>query len=196
MKMKKLFILLLSLSFMLTVSCKKDKKETNTIEENIDVTVEKTTDTEVKKVTITLDSKSNSNATGNVVFVEENGTVTMTAILSGLSEGEHAIHLHEKADCSSADGISTGGHWNPTGQPHGKWGVAEGYHKGDIGNFIANADGNGTITFSTDEWCIGCGDNTKDILGKAIIVHQGKDDFVTQPTGAAGGRVSCGGIIE
>lgn len=193
--MKKLFILLLSLSFILTVSCNKDKKETNT-EENIDVTVEKTTDTEVKKVTITLDSKSNSNATGNVVFVEENGTVTMTAILSGLSEGEHAIHLHEKADCSSADGTSTGGHWNPTGQPHGKWGVAEGYHKGDIGNFIANADGNGTITFSTDEWCIGCGDNTKDILGKAIIVHQGKDDFVTQPTGAAGGRVSCGGIIE
>ena len=181
---------------MLTVSCKKDKKETNTIEENIDVTVEKTTDTEVKKVTITLDSKSNSNATGNVVFVEEKGTVTMTAILSGLSEGEHAIHLHEKADCSSADGTSTGGHWNPTGQPHGKWGVAEGYHKGDIGNFIANADGNGTITFSTDEWCIGCGDKTKDILSKAVIVHQGKDDFVTQPTGAAGGRVSCGGIIE
>ena len=132
----------------------------------------------------------------NVYFEEINGTVAFKAEMTGLTEGTHAIHIHQTADCSSADGKSTGGHWNPTAQPHGKWGAEAGYHKGDIGNFIANADGNGTITFSTDEWCIGCGDNTKDILGKAIIVHQGKDDFVTQPTGAAGGRVSCGGIIE
>lgn len=28
-------------------------------------------------------------------------------------------------DCSAADGTSTGGHWNPTFQPHGKWGSEE-----------------------------------------------------------------------
>ncbi|HRV56153.1 MAG TPA: superoxide dismutase family protein, partial [Mangrovimonas sp.] len=50
--------------------------------------------------------------------------------------------------------------------------------------------------FSTDEWCIGCGDPKKDILGKGLIVHEGADDYVTQPTGNAGGRISCGGIIE
>mgnify|MGYP000910931449 CR=1 FL=1 len=50
--------------------------------------------------------------------------------------------------------------------------------------------------FSTDQWCIGCGDENKDILGKAIIVHQGTDDFTSQPSGAAGARVSCAGIIE
>jgi len=27
-------------------------------------------------------------------------------------------------------------------------------------------------------------------------VHQGVDDFTSQPSGAAGKRVSCGGIIE
>ncbi|NNK82347.1 MAG: superoxide dismutase family protein [Flavobacteriaceae bacterium] len=194
--MKKVFTFLIALATVLTVSCKKDKKETNVVEEDTNVTVEKTEDGEVKKLTIALNAKSNSNASGNIVFVEENGIVTMTAIISGLSEGMHAIHLHEKADCSAPDGTSTGGHWNPTGQPHGKWGMEEGFHKGDIGNFEANADGNGTITFSTDQWCIGCGDETKDILGKAVIVHEGQDDFVTQPTGAAGGRVSCGGIIE
>jgi Cu-Zn family superoxide dismutase len=52
------------------------------------------------------------------------------------------------------------------------------------------------VNFSTDQWCIGCGDETKDILGKGIIVHQGVDDFTSQPSGAAGSRVSCGGIIE
>ncbi|MBB1489809.1 superoxide dismutase family protein, partial [Oceanospirillum sp. D5] len=110
--------------------------------------------------------------------------------------GEHAIHIHQTADCTSADGKSAGGHWNPTGKPHGKWGDVTGYHKGDIGNFTADENGNGTISMTTDESCIGCGDSTKDILGKAVIVHAGADDFTSQPSGAAGARVSCAGIIE
>ena len=145
---------------------------------------------------MSLESKSDSKAAGNLVFTQEAGIVTMIAVLNGLTPGEHAIHIHEKADCSSSDGKSSGGHWNPTAQPHGKWGDAEGYHKGDIGNFTADENGHGTLTKITNEWCIGCGDDTKDILGKAIIVHQGIDDFTSQPSGAAGARVSCGGIIE
>ena len=50
--------------------------------------------------------------------------------------------------------------------------------------------------FKSDQWCIGCTDPTKDILGKAVIIHQGTDDYKSQPSGAAGSRVSCGGIIE
>ncbi|MFY7758662.1 MAG: superoxide dismutase family protein, partial [Flavobacterium stagni] len=52
------------------------------------------------------------------------------------------------------------------------------------------------VTFSTDQWCIGCGDPNKDILNKGLIVHDKADDFVTQPTGNAGGRVACAGIIK
>jgi Cu-Zn family superoxide dismutase len=78
---------------------------------------------------------------------------------------------------------------------HGKWGSAE-YHKGDIGNFTADEKGNGTITLTTDQWSIGGDDETKNILGKGLIVHQGSDDFTTQPTGNAGGRVACAGIIK
>jgi Cu-Zn family superoxide dismutase len=51
--------------------------------------------------------------------------------------------------------------------------------KGDIGNFTADANGNGTITLTTEEWNIGSGDPTKDILGKGLIVHEGTDDFVS-----------------
>jgi Cu-Zn family superoxide dismutase len=65
-----------------------------------------------------------------------------------------------------------------------------------VGNFIADENGNGTISKTTDEWCIGCADTTKDVLGKAIIVHAGADDFTSQPSGAAGARVSCAGIIQ
>lgn len=195
MKKSILFVLLLTLTF--AIGCKNDKKEdtdtevTATEEKVIEVVNE-----EVKKIKIKLDPKSDSNVTGSAVFTEAEGKVTMVAVFDGLTPGTHAIHIHEKSDCSSPDGKSTGGHWNPTNEPHGKWGDANGYHKGDIGNFDADENGNGTITFSTDQWCIGCGDSNKDLLGKAVIVHQGTDDFTTQPTGDAGGRVSCGGIIE
>lgn len=150
---------------------------------------------DAKTLTINLEPKSNSTVSGTATFTEKNGKVTFVAKVAGLQPGVHAIHIHEKSDCSSADGSSAGGHWNPTFKKHGKWGTGE-YHKGDIGNFTADSKGNGTITLTTDEWCVGCGDETKDVLGKGLIVHQGTDDFTTQPTGNAGGRVACAGIIK
>ena len=150
----------------------------------------------IKKLQFQLNPKSGSETSGKVTFTEQNGQVLMQASLMGLSEGTHAIHIHEKADCSSDDGKSTGGHWNPTFENHGAWGATTGYHRGDIGNFQANADGNGEITFSTDQWCLGCDDTTKNVVGKAVIVHLGEDDLTSQPSGAAGARISCAGIIE
>lgn len=155
----------------------------------------KSSSTTANQVSFTLESKSGSSATGQGTFTEKDGKVTFNATIKNLSPGVHAIHLHEKADCSAADGSSAGGHWNPTFKKHGKWGEGE-YHKGDIGNFTTDEFGNGTITFVTDEWCIGCGDATRDILGKSVIVHEKPDDFVTQPTGNAGGRVACAGVIR
>lgn len=192
--MKKLAISITLIGLIAFVGCK-DKKadaeqdkiaETETIEEEVTTTT----------VEFLLEPKSGSNASGKVKFEETNGIVKVEVNLTGLTPGLHAIHIHEKADCSSADGKSTGGHWNPTMVKHGKWGDSQGYHKGDIGNFNADENGEGSVSMQTDEWCIGCGDEKKDILGKAIIVHEGVDDFTTQPTGAAGGRVSCGGIIQ
>jgi Cu-Zn family superoxide dismutase len=155
----------------------------------------KPSNTKTNSLTINLEPKSNSNVSGTVTFVEKNGMVTFKANVKGLEKGIHAIHIHEKADCSAADGTSTGGHWNPTFKKHGKWTDAE-HHKGDIGNLVADDNGNATLTLTTNEWCIGCGDATKDVLNKAIIVHMKADDFVTQPTGNAGGRIACSAIIR
>jgi Cu-Zn family superoxide dismutase len=153
------------------------------------------TSNDSKQLLLNFEPKSSSTVSGTASFVQKNGIVTFKAKLRGLTPGVHAIHIHEKSDCSAADGSSAGGHWNPTFKKHGKWGVEE-YHKGDIGNFTADENGNGTITLSTDEWCIDCGDQTKDVLGKGLIVHEGSDDFVTQPTGNSGGRVACSAIIK
>ena len=193
--MRHLKLMALAFTVVFATACKNDKKET---EEIIETEVEEVvTETKTEKtISVTLSPKSDSNVTGTVVFTDKGGEVTMEANLSGLTEGIHAIHLHEKADCSSPDGKSSGGHWNPTGQPHGAWGAASGFHKGDIGNMTANAEGVAEISLTTNEWCIGCGDDTKNILGKAVIVHQGEDDLTSQPSGAAGARVSCAGIIQ
>lgn len=153
------------------------------------------TDAAKNTVKVDLESKSGSTVSGTATFAEHNGRVTLDVKLFGLKPGVHAIHIHEKADCSSADGSSAGGHWNPTFKKHGKWGEGE-YHKGDIGNVTADPSGNAKLSMTTEEWCIGCGDQTKDILGKGLIVHEKADDFTTQPTGNAGGRQACAGIIK
>ena len=195
--MKKLQAIALGLILTMSFSCKQAKKEAEEATSEAEEVVEEAIEVvESQKITFETEPKSDSNVTGEVTFTEDNGKVVMKATFSGLSEGEHAIQLHEKADCSSADGTSTGGHWNPTFQPHGKWGAEEGYHKGDIGNFVADAEGNATVDFATGEWCIGCDDETKNILGKAVIVHQGVDDYTSRPSGDAGARVSCTGSIQ
>ncbi len=199
--MKRMLFMLAIFTMIIGTSCKNDKKDEPKSNESTEMTDSENQTSEMdskeeNKVQVTLESKSGSSVSGSAVFTQEDNVVKMVVVVDGLSEGTHAIHLHEKADCSSADGTSAGGHWNPTNQPHGKWGSPDGFHLGDIGNLNANANGKATITMTTDKWCIGCGDTNKDILGKAIIVHQGTDDFKTQPTGDAGGRVSCGGIIQ
>lgn len=148
-----------------------------------------------KILVIAFESKSNSNVIGTATFIEKNGIVTLVAKITGLTPGVHAIHIHEKSDCTAADGSSAGGHWNPTFKKHGKLGEGEA-HKGDIGNFTADEKGNGTVTFSTNEWGIDSADETKNILGKGLIVHQGADDYVSQPAGNAGARVACSAIIR
>lgn len=195
--MKKVIILPIALLVMFQFGCKQAKKEADNASEEVEETVEEIKEVaQIKSIEFDMEPKSDSEVSGKVTFKEENGNVIMKAVLSGLTPGEHAIHIHEKADCSSPDGKSTGGHWNPTFQPHAKWGDEGGYHKGDIGNFVADAEGNATVDFATNEWCIGCDDGTKNIVGKAIIVHQGVDDFTSQPSGAAGARVACTGIIQ
>jgi Cu-Zn family superoxide dismutase len=198
--MKKNSILSLAILAITAFSCKDFKKgfkdgmeDAKAAQEEAKEEIE---EVQVEAIKFQMEPKNDSGIAGEVTFTEENGEVKMMASLSGLTEGKHAIHIHEKADCSSADGKSTGGHWNPTFQPHAKWGAADGYHKGDIGNFDADADGNATVEFETSEWCIGCDDETKNIVGKAVIVHQGVDDFTSQPSGAAGARVACTGIIQ
>lgn len=185
--MKKYFII--TLLCVTLIGCKETVKENET---NSEVKI----DAVEKSLTATafIEAKSNSTVSGTVTFIENNGKVSMTAKFTGLTPGPHAIHIHENGDCSAEDGSSAGGHWNPTHEDHGAW-EHNGFHKGDIGNLNADENGIATISMETDLWCIGCEDETKNIIGKSIIVHKDADDLKSQPSGNAGDRVGCGVIV-
>lgn len=104
-----------------------------------------------------------------------------------------AVHFHEHGDCGDK-GNKAHGHWNPTGENHGKWGSAA-FHSGDIGNIQLNKKGNGSVIITTARWSVDEG-NQNNIIGRGIIVHGGTDDYTTQPTGNSGPRIGCGVITK
>ncbi len=148
--------------------------------------------TNVKRATAYINPTSGNEVFGSAIFINEGDKITVQVHLENAPVGEHAVHIHEIGDCSAEDGSSAGGHWNPTGMDHGKWG-AEPHHLGDIGNVVVGEDGKGDLTLTSDLWAMGSTE-ANDFMGKSVIVHADVDDFTTQPTGAAGGRIGCGVI--
>jgi Cu-Zn family superoxide dismutase len=147
---------------------------------------------EVKKAIAWINPLGDGEMAGSAIFIHEGSQITLQVSVEQAPPGEHAVHIHEFGDCSAPDGSSAGGHWNPTEEDHGKWGDAP-HHLGDIGNLTVGEDGKAALTLTTDRWSMGSGE-TNDILEKSVIVHASADDFTTQPTGAAGGRIGCGVI--
>ena len=145
-----------------------------------------------KQAIATIGPTSGNSVTGMAIFTQNGDQITLTIEIQNASPGLHAVHIHENGDCSSPDGKSAGGHWNPTGVPHGKWGEGE-FHLGDIGNITVDEDGTGNIELTTDLWEIGTGSDI-DVVGRGIIVHADADDFTSQPSGNAGARIGCGVI--
>lgn len=139
-----------------------------------------------------LQPRSDSSVSGTVTFTEIDGGVAIEAEIAGATPGLHGIHLHEIGDCSAEDFTSTGGHFNPTGVPHGGPADAE-RHAGDFGNIEVGADGNGYLALESDRLSLDDAENA--VVGRAVILHEGEDDLVSQPTGAAGARSACGVVM-
>ena len=137
-------------------------------------------------------TKGNATA-GTVTFTQKGDKVLVEAKVSGLTPGGHGFHIHEKGDCSSGDGMSAAGHFNPTAKPHGNPGVPD-HHSGDMTMLVADASGNASLSAELGAMSIGSG--AADIVGRAVIVHKDADDYTTQPTGHSGARVACGVIAK
>lgn len=132
--------------------------------------------------------------TGQVQFTQKGDKVLVSGEVRGLKpNAEHGFHVHEKGDCSSGDGMSAGGHFNPDGKAHGAYDQSE-HHAGDLPSL--KADATGTARFSFESAAISVGAGRADVVGRGLIVHRDPDDYKTQPTGNSGPRRACGVIAK
>lgn len=142
--------------------------------------------------TAALQPTKGSKAFGEATFEQMGDKVRVVVFVQGLKPGEeHGLHIHEAGDCSSGDGMSTKGHFNPFGKPHGHPGGAE-RHAGDLPALKANKAGRGNVQIDLDVITVTPGPAS--VVGRGLIVHAAPDDYKTQPTGNAGARIACGVI--
>ena len=130
---------------------------------------------------------------GTVAFTQRGDTVVVVAKVNGLTPGAHGFHIHEKGNCTAADGASAGGHFNPAGIAHGGPGHSP-RHAGDLGNL--DADSSGVANYKAEVTGISLGTGDDSIIGRAVIVHEKADDLTTQPSGGSGARLACGLISK
>ena len=135
-----------------------------------------------------LASTKGNSASGTVTFEQRGGKVRVSGTVTGLKpNAEHGFHVHEKGDCSSGDGMSAGGHFNPEGKPHGPQTAP--HHAGDMPSLKADAGGRAKATFVLEGVTVSPGPTS--VVGRGLIVHKDPDDYRTQPTGNAGARLAC-----
>lgn len=143
---------------------------------------------------VNLDPTQGHTGIGELTLTVVGPDVHVTGSITGLPpNSEHGFHIHEKGDCSAPDASSAGGHFNPTGQPHGDVNSVA-HHAGDMMNIKADADGTAQVDDTAKGVTIG-DSSANDIVGKAIVLHEKSDDYKTQPSGDSGARIACG-VIE
>jgi superoxide dismutase, Cu-Zn family len=145
---------------------------------------------EPTKAIAVLHPTKDSKVAGMVTFTKIGDEIKVIGDVTGLTPGKHGFHIHEFGDCSSPDGKSAGGHFNPANSPHAGHDVMQ-RHVGDLGNIEADNSGKAHLEL-TDKMMTMSGPNS--IIGRGLIVHEKADDLKTQPTGDAGGRLACGVI--
>jgi superoxide dismutase, Cu-Zn family len=116
--------------------------------------------------------------------------------LEGLPPGPHAFHIHGVGKCEPPF-TSAGGHFNPANKKHGLL-AADGHHAGDLPNLHVPASG--ALSFELLAPAVslvpGAAGDLFDADGSSFIVHAGVDDYTSDPTGEAGGRIACGIVTK
>lgn len=133
---------------------------------------------------------------GSVTLTQTPNGVLIVTEIDGLPAGIHAYHIHQTGACETPDFTSAGGHFNPDGHAHGFY-SPQGIHAGDLPNVHVGNDGRLMVEHFTDQVTLGVGEiSLFDDDGSAMVIHQGPDDYQTDPAGASGPRIACAVIEE
>lgn len=145
-----------------------------------------------------IEGLDGSGVSGTVMVRDIGDAVQVRVRVEGLTPGEHGFHVHEGGSCgpdsTGAPGGAAGGHFNPLASPHGAPSAAPSdRHAGDLGNITANAEGvaAGTVVDSVLALT-----GPTSVIGHAVVVHAGRDDLASQPSGDARSGVGCGVVRD
>ncbi|MDO4263064.1 MAG: superoxide dismutase family protein [Deinococcus sp.] len=139
---------------------------------------------------------------GEVRFEQAGDGVKMLVRASGLTPGQHGMHIHEFSACAPGVDAATnavvpfggaGPHFDPAmSHNHDKPAAPnELGHGGDLPMVQVGADGTGRASFVTDKISLR---GTNGILNRTIVIHANADDYASDPAGKSGGRVLCGTV--
>jgi Cu-Zn family superoxide dismutase len=150
------------------------------------------TESEAPRATASLQATKGNKTFGEATFEQVGGDrVRVIVFAQNLKPGgEHGFHIHEAGDCSSGDGESAKGHFNPTVKPHAMPGRNS--HAGDLPTLKAAKNGRAKLDFVLEGVTLAPGATS--LVGRGIIIHADPDDFKTQPSGNSGARLACGVI--
>ena len=128
---------------------------------------------------------------GSAQLLANGARVDVAVALVGISPGAHGVHLHMIGSCEAPDFASAGGHLNPGNRQHGTSNPA-GAHLGDLPNATVGSNGMGAVSATLPGPAETVLAQLFDADGTAIVVHASADDYRTDPSGNAGGRIACG----
>jgi Cu-Zn family superoxide dismutase len=117
----------------------------------------------------------------------------ITLELTAAPPGTHGFHIHTVGKCEPPEFESAGGHFNPDKTKHGFLN-ADGPHAGDMPNVHVPDSGKLTIEVLNPLVTLGAESALLDEDGSSLMLHADADDYTTDPTGHAGGRIACGVI--
>jgi len=140
-----------------------------------------------------IDHKGDS--VGQAVLSESEKGVKIALQAEGLEPGEKAIHIHETASCEIPEFTSAGDHFNPEHKEHGI-DNPKGYHAGDLPNLVIDPDGSVDLELIVEAVTLkkDAKNSLLDDDGSSLVIHEGPDDYKTDPSGKSGKRIICGEI--
>ncbi len=129
---------------------------------------------------------------GTITAIETRQGMSFQVEIRGLPAGDHGFHVHENGDCRAAlkdgkmaAGEAAGPHYDPDGRKSHRGPTGEG-HKGDLP--VLSLDEAETAKMVNVERL-----KMADIIGKAIVIHAGGDNYSDSPeNGGGAARIACG----